>query len=329
MWTRHPIRSYLRRGLLCVLCLVAVHASDVRRAAGTEEVDASEADASRIRSDGGVADDWFQGKVVCSLKHTVIMPVKGTILHLLVEGGQPVRKGDVLARYRIAADMLPGLKRRIAAVQVKDLELGLSEIEKNLALLNGRRSELAELVRKDLGPAQGLKQVEAEILAAQRQRAAILEKLRIERDAVRDDLEALREQMGGSLKAVQSNEPVNVVAPISGLVIWMNPEAREGAELNPGAGLFVVGVMDPMLMRAQVHEMEAVNLSVGDMARVTFESLPNQVFEGKVSRLAWAPLTPALEQPTYYELELALPNPKLTLREGMKGQVSLLKPAER
>ncbi|MCU0573330.1 MAG: efflux RND transporter periplasmic adaptor subunit [Syntrophobacteraceae bacterium] len=313
---------------MCVLCFMAVHVSGLWHAAGAEEADASEADASRIRSEGAAPDDWFQGKVVCSLKRTVVMPVKGTILRMLVEGGQPVGKGDVLATYRIAGDMLPGLKRRIAAVQVKDLELGLSEIEKNLALLNGRRRELAELVRKDLGPAQGLKQVEAEILAAQRQRAAILEKLRIEREAVRDDLEALREQMGGSLEAVHSNEPVNVVAPISGLVIWMNPEVREGAELTPGAGLFVVGVMDPMLMRAQVHEMEAVNLSVGDMARVTFESLPDQVFEGKVSRLAWAPLTPALDQPTYYELELALPNPKLALREGMKGQVSLrhLKP---
>lgn len=329
MWTLHPTRKSLKFGLVCVLCLAASHAAGPWQTAGAKEADASDADGSRIESSDAAIQDRFQGKVVCSLKRTVIMPLKGTIHRVLARGGQPVSRGDVLATYGIAGEMLPGLKRRIAAVQVKDLELGLSEIEKNLVLLGGKRRELAELVRKDLGPAQGLKQLEAEIQAAERQRAAVVEKLRIEKEAVRDDIEALRDQMGGSLKALSSNQPVSVVAPISGIVIWINPELREDAELTPGAGLFVVGVMDPMLMRAQVHEMEAVNLSVGDTAQVTFESLPDQVFEGRVSRLAWAPLTPALEQPTYYELELALPNPNLALREGMKGEASLRKPARR
>ncbi len=322
MWIRHLIENGSWVRFVTALCTLAVLASTAGSAAA-EQAGASNVEASRIQSGGAASDDWFQGKVVCSLKRTVIMPLKGTIHRLMVQGGQPVSKGDVLATYRISNEMLPGLKRRVAAVQVKDLELGLSEVEKNLTLLNGKRRELLELVKMDLGPAQALKQVEAEIKAAERQRAALVQKLRIETEAVRDDLDALREQLGGSLEAIASNQPVSLLAPISGQVIWINPEVREDAELPPGAGLFVVGVMDPMLMRAQVHEMEAVHVSVGDKAQVTFESLPERVFEGRISRLAWAPLTPALEQPTYYELELSLPNPGLMLREGMKGHVAL------
>ncbi|MCU0587261.1 MAG: efflux RND transporter periplasmic adaptor subunit [Syntrophobacteraceae bacterium] len=328
MWIRPLTRTLLGAALVCGLCALAIHALGSWRGSAAQDADAAEGEAARTQP-GSAGDDLFQGKVVCSLKRTVVMPVKGTIQRMAARGGQAVRKGDVLASYRIASDMLPGLKRRIAAVQVKDMEVGLSDLEKSLTLLNGKRRELSELVRKDLGPAQGLRQVEAEIQAVERQRAALLEKLRIEKDVVRDDLEALREQLGGSLQAIGSNEPVHLVAPISGLVIWVSPELREGAELPAGAGAFVVGVMDPMLMRAQVHELEAVKLSVGDSAEVSFESLPNRVFEGKVSRLAWAPLTPALEQATYYELELALPNPELALREGMKGQVALRKAGER
>ncbi len=295
--------------------------------ASAEEADASEVDAAIVQPGGTATDDFFQGKVLCSLKRSVIMPLKGTVNRLWVRGGQLVKKGEVLASYRVSSDMVPGLKRRIAAVQLKDLEVLLSELDKSLTLLNGRKRELVQLAGKDLAPAQGLKQVDAEIQAAERHRAAVIEKLRIEKEVVRNDLDALREQMGGSLKGVDTQEPVRLVAPITGHVIWINPELREDAELPPGTAAFIVGVMDPMLMRAQVHEMEAVKLSVGDSAEVTFESLPNQIFKAEVSRLAWAPLTPALEQPSYYDLELTLPNPELTLREGMKGQVALQKAA--
>jgi hypothetical protein len=58
---------------------------------------------------------------------------------------------------------------------------------------------------------------------------------------------------------------------------------------------------------------------------VSFESFPGKVFEAKVSRLSWSPATPALEQPTYYELELAVSNKDLVLREGMKGEATLRK----
>lgn len=329
MWIRPLIRYSVYGGLFCTLCFGPPQASNVSGMSGAKDVGASEADASSRESEMSAVQDRFQGKVVCSLKRTVVIPFKGTIQRVLVRGGQPVRQGDVLATYRIAGEMVPVLKRRIAAVHVKDLELALSEVQKNLTLLGGKRRELAELVTRDLGPAQALKQLEAEIQAAEKQKAAIVEKLAIEKELVRDDLEVLRDQLGGTIKAVNTDEPVKVVAPISGHVVWVNPELRENAEILPGAGLFVVGVMDPMLMRAQVHEMEAVSLSVGDAAQVTFESLPGQVFEGTVSRMAWSPLTPALEQPTYYEMELALPNPKLVLREGMKGEASLRKPAQR
>jgi hypothetical protein len=100
---------------------------------------------------------------------------------------------------------------------------------------------------------------------------------------------------------------------------------REDAELPPGTQAFMIGVMDSMIMRAQVHELEAVKISVGDPADVTLDSFPNRVFEARVSRISWAPLTPAVEQPTYYGLELTVANPDLELREGLKGQVMLHK----
>ncbi len=253
------------------------------------------------------------------------MYFKGTVSKVRVHEGQRVKKGEMLAEYRLSSEMVPGLKKRIAGVHIRDMEIQLTDFEKNLANLHRRGAELQQLAAQDLAPAQGLIQVEKEIQIAERQRASLVQKLRLEKDAFRDDLELLRENMGGTLKAVETGEPVRIVAPIAGQIIWIAPEMREDAELPPGTQAFMIGVMEPMLMRAQVHELEAVNISVGDLADVTFDSFPNRVFEAKVSRLSWAPLTPAVEQPTYYSLELSVANPDLDLREGLKGQVTLRK----
>jgi multidrug resistance efflux pump len=282
-------------------------------------------DSTKSQSGNKPYAEAFQGKLVCSLKRNVFMYLKGTVDQLRVQVGQRVKQGDVLATYRMSNDNLVALKRRIAGLPIRDWELALSDVEKNLAVLYAKQRELEQLADHKLAPSQGIQQVEREVQAAEKQRTTIQEKLRIEKDLFQDDLVVLREQMGGSLKAVQTREPVAVSSPVTGHLLWINPEFRTGAELPPGTHAFIIGVMEPMLMRAQVHEMDAVKIEVGDLADVSFESFPGKVFEAKVSRLSWAPMTPALEQPSYYELELTVSNKELVLREGMKGEATLRK----
>ncbi len=285
-----------------------------------------EGSVSSVEQGGGPAYvEAFQGKLVCPLKRPVLMHFKGTVGKLRVHEGMRVRKGEVLAEYRLSSEMVPGLKKRIAGVLIKDLENELANFDKNLASLQRRKKDLGLLTAQGLAPAEGLRQLEKEIEIAEAQGANLVKKLRLEREVFREDLDLLREYMGGTLRAVESGEPVGIVAPIAGQVIWIAPEMREGAELPPGTQVFTIGVMEPMLMRAQVHELEAVKISVGDLADVTFDSFPNRVFEARVTRVSWAPLTPAVEQPTYYSLELSVANPDQDLREGLKGQVTLRK----
>jgi hypothetical protein len=79
--------------------------------------------------------------------------------------------------------------------------------------------------------------------------------------------------------------------------------------------------MDPMLVRAQAFEIEALQVTQGDMAEVSLESQPERKFKGTLSRLAWAPLTSGLDQPSYYEMEISVPNPDLFFKEGLKARV--------
>ena len=100
---------------------------------------------------------------------------------------------------------------------------------------------------------------------------------------------------------------------------------REGAELPPLPAAFQVGVMDPMLLRAQAFEIEALQVKIGQAAEVTLDALPGRKFQAKVSRISWSSITTGPDQPAYYEVELKVPNPDLDLKEGLKARIVLRK----
>jgi len=88
---------------------------------------------------------------------------------------------------------------------------------------------------------------------------------------------------------------------------------------------FTVGVMNPMLLRAQAFEIEALQVKIGQKAEVTLDALPGKKFQATVSRVAWSSIATTPEQPAYYEVELKVSNPDLDLKEGLKARVVLRK----
>lgn len=264
-------------------------------------------------------DLTFTGKLMCSLKRPVILPFPGEILSLEVSPGQQVKNGEVLARYRLNPEALQGLHRRLSPPQLMDLQIKLAEVEKGLTTLRGKEKALRELARQNLAAPQTLAQLEQDIKALARQQAALQERLGQERQFSREDQALLRQQLGVPLPSGRVPEEGALLAPLDGYVVWMHPDLRPGVELKGGTPVIMVGVMDPMLLKARVYEIEALKLKMGDPAEITIESLPGRQFQARVSRLPWAPTVLSLEHPTYYEVEFQVPNPDLVLKEGLKA----------
>ncbi len=271
-------------------------------------------------------DLTFTGKLVCSIKRPVILPVAGEILALTVQPGQKVTQGEVLGRYRLVPESLQALRRSLNPSQITEFRARLAEIDKGLATLRSKEKTLRELTQQKLAAPRSLEQVEREIKALTRQRAALSEGLEQAQGSLKEEEALLRKQLGASFKSGQLPKEGVLVAPIDGHLLWMHPDLRPAAELKGGTPVLMVGVMDPMLLRAKVHEIEALKLKVGDEAEITIESLPGQNFKARVSRLPWAPMVLTLEHPTYYEVEFQVPNPNLILKEGLKATLEVRKP---
>ena len=269
------------------------------------------------------AELTFTGKLACYIKRPVLLPVAADITCLNVQPGQKVQKGEILGRYRLIPESLQNLNRRLLSTTIPDLRAKMAEINKGLANLDNKRNTLLELSRRNMAPAQSLIQVDEEIKSLSTQKAALSDALGQAEKTTEQEQALVRKQLGVPIKSGQVPQEGVLVAPISGHVLWMHPELRPGAEINGGTPVMMVGVMDPMILRAPVFESEALKLKVGEEADITIESLPDHKFTARVSRLPWAPPAITLDHPTYYDVEFQVPNPDFLLKEGLKATVEM------
>ncbi|MBI4807245.1 MAG: efflux RND transporter periplasmic adaptor subunit [Desulfovibrio sp.] len=266
----------------------------------------------------------FSGKLYSPLKLTVVLPYTSQIMNMPVSIGQKVKKDEVLATYEIPLETRMSEKRSLSLASVKDLEHQLATAGKDIDKLRVKRKELEVMEKQNMATSQALAQNAQDIEVNEKQRVALQEKLAIEKEQAQQRLELARERFGPKANfGTLPNEGI-VKAPVDGYILWINPELRKGVKLARDTELFQVGVLDPILIRAQVHEIEALRLKLGDQAKVVFDSIQGKEFAATVSRIPWAPLPTALQQPSYYEIELTLPNADYALKEGLKAQVSII-----
>ena len=273
----------------------------------------------------GESEIIFNAKLFCSLKRHVDLPFKGIITSLRAHSGQRVEKGEILATYRLAPEARMAIQQRLSPPQISDMEMRRLEMDRALVPMVNKQQELTLLVQKKLAPTQSLAQINQEIAFLRKGKATLGENLQKARQQAQQDGEVLSNLLGTALKSGQVPQEGSLKAPISGYVIGVNPEMREGAELPPLPGAFIVGVMDPMLLRAQAFEIEALQVKIGQKAEVTLDALPGRKFQATVSRVAWSSIATGPDQPAYYEVELKVPNPDLDLKEGLKARVVLRK----
>jgi len=269
-------------------------------------------------------------KAFCSLRRNVALPFQGTITALEVHAGQAVREGDVLARCRLTPETVLYLRQKTVPVRLERLETKLDEVRKRFAEL----TEVRQAVEKSPGlsqafPRESLDSIQRQLQHLSEEEAVIREELEFSRQSARKDLEVFEIPHGTTAAPAKAPEEAALIAPISGHVVWVHPDMRPGAELAPVNPAFVVGVMDPMILRARVYEEETLRLELGDKATVLPESLPGRKLKAQVSRISWSPVSLEPLEPSYYDVEFIAANPDLILREGMRLIIRVYKPLSR
>jgi hypothetical protein len=267
----------------------------------------------------------FSGKLYCSPKYDVVIPYAATITAMHTDLGKKVKYDEVIAEYEIPFETRIDEKKKLSQAGIKELEAKMAQAGRELEQLRARRKELETLRTQKMASDQALTVNAEDIEVIEKQRTAITESLALDHDLYLIQQDVARKELGVQNATAKDVPKIGLIrAPLEGYVVWMNPDMRKDAYMVKNSNLFQIGVMDPIMLRALVHEIEAQKLHVGDEAKVTFESLPGKTFRATVSRIPWAPLAATLQQPSYYEVELTMANPDLILKEGLKGQVTIV-----
>jgi len=265
----------------------------------------------------------FSGKLYSPVKLSVYLPYNAKITGLSGQIGQKVKRGDVLATYEIPLETRMDEKTRLSPANIKELEYKMAMADKEIDRLSAKARELEAMSQRNMASQQSLSMNAKEIEVFRKEKNSIGEQLTLSRELLSDRVELAEDHFGKAAGIGKVPKDGIIKAPSDGYVMWMNPELRNGVKLAKEAELFQVGSINPMIIRAQVHEIEAQKLKEGEAATVAFDSLPGKKYAASVSRIPWAPMPAALQQPSYYEIELTIPNPGLELKEGLKGQITI------
>jgi HlyD family secretion protein len=124
-------------------------------------------------------------------------------------------------------------------------------------------------------------------------------------------------------QATNQLEKTTIYSPLDGVVTQLNVEkgerAQPGIMSNPQATLMTIANLSVIQAELRVDETDIVNLSLGDIAEVRIDALPNDVFEGEVSEIGNSPIQSSgiTQEARDFKVIVTLKNPSPKLRPGM------------
>lgn len=294
-----------------------------------------------------------RGKSFASDRRVIVTGQGGVIETIHFQEGDHVRKGDILAEYKLDPQSLAHVYAVVESTDVdnsrkaendakmilkklNDATLPLKEI--NRKKLELELKNLQELKQKGLASEMAFENMQRQLDVADREIFEVKESIRQAKESVRLARENLKFSEGNQEKKIrtlrtkrsygkESQYPLDkafLKAPISGRVFHLAPEFRENAQVPTGFQAIVVGSIDPMLVRCKVHELDLVKLEQGLPGLVTFDVLGNdKKFRCKIARLPWMSQNPALEAPADYDMEcLLIDHPGSAIKSGFTCTVT-------
>lgn len=124
-------------------------------------------------------------------------------------------------------------------------------------------------------------------------------------------------------KADDQSKKSKVASPLDGVITQLKKEKGEravpGMMTNPEATIMVISDLSTIQAQLKVDETDIVNLSLGDVASIEVDALPDVSFEGEVTEIGNSPIDAAgsSQEAKDFKVIVTLKQPSALLRPGM------------
>ena len=275
--------------------------------------------------------------------------VPGRVLARAVDEGALVQRGEVVATLEDAElkdqVTLAQAEAAAAAATLAELEAGSrrEEVAQGEALLARAEAEAARvaadyqrqeaLFAREVIPKRELEAARAahdQARASVRERREALQLLR--KGARRERIDEARARHAAALARLSTAKErsgyATLTAPISGVVL--SKAVEPGEQVAAGTPVVTLGDMEQCWLKGYIPETELGRVKLGQSARVSTDSHPGRVYEGKVSFISSeAEFTPKSVQTEkervklVYRIKITLANPNMELKPGMPADAEI------
>lgn len=203
----------------------------------------------------------------------------------------------------------PSLRRFVAA----PFDSVLKKVHVEAGTVVEKGALLAELDGKEVR--ERIAEIEAQAAAANLQSASDLAGSRFDQSA----LSALQAQRAGHELEVlrQREKDLQILAPISGIVIQGELDREEGAALKLGRSIMEVAPLDMMVAEVALREEDAAFVHPGQKVVVRLNALPSADIRATVKKVN--PRAETRDGRNIFIAEAEIANPAAAFRPGMKG----------
>lgn len=316
-----------------VALAVAVYAVTTARGAG------SVIDPSRlaVAERGPMARSVVAtGRIEPITKVEIKSKANGIIEQLLVDVDDAVGSGTVLAELD-KEDARARLREARANFEAAQAALGGAEANAQKAAIEAESPEVefAERAYQRARTLSAEKLLSADQLdiarstweqAVNRQRAA-QSQLLVSRAKVNEARAGVRQAQASVERAEEELANATLRAPIDGTVLTRDVELGSPVSsiLNLGANATLVmtlGDISQVFVRGKVDEVDIGTVRLGMPARITTESFPDQVFDGRVTQIS--PIGVEQDNVTTFEVEVSIDNPSGALKANMTANAEIV-----
>lgn len=271
----------------------------------------------------GAGATILTGKVVTTVTRAIPVPFNAVVDEVMVKPGQAVEKGAPLMRYHLQEEAERVLQREVTTgAGTENLKGQVLDLERRLAETTAQRNKARQLAASGLGSAQASSRLEDDVHSLQRR----IELLKVTIQKSEKNFSARLDELSGYFgTTIKEGEilpaTLTLTSPIDGYVLSLDATLYAGSLIPVGATPIRVGKLDPVLIQVPVYEAEVSGIKAGDSVEVEIPSLGSRKFVGMVNEISWVSNDMSVSNPSYYSVEITVPNPNLELKPGFKAVV--------
>lgn len=264
------------------------------------------------------------GEVEANVTSLCAFQIGGRVNRVLVEEGQPVRKGQLLAQldptdYKNAYDAAQGQAMAARAIEHK-AQAGpraqeLEQARIDFAQQQDQYNRMKFLYEHQSLPANDFHKIEASYRAAEQRY-----KMAVEGSRAEDKASATGQSHAAAAQMQEASKHLadtRLLAPVAGMIGMKKMDV--GNTVAAGSPVLSVLDLDPVKVRVGIPEAEIGKVKQGARAVVTIPSLGGQSFEGTVDAVGVAADTASRT----YTVKIAVPNKNHLLRAGMIAEARI------